>query len=227
MKVDYTALGFSLVEVLVALFVISLTAVNISALQKIVADQTRNNTSYVTVLSLAKDRIEEVKQIDDMQKMIDLNGTTSTLTKKGVLFTLTWNIEMLTGASLTSPIRDVAVKIVWSDAKGRKQIFSYSEQVSLQFLLKGAGGSEKIFPYVVPNLLNTNQVNYFESNMDYKKEAYVIYDSQLFQATKDHSLGNVQQDDILAPINKDGSIASGWDNFGRIDNTDLAALFID
>lgn len=227
---DFKA-GFSLVEILVSLFVVSLAAANISGLQKVVGDQNRDNFSHSAVVGMVTERFEKVMQESDIQEVIDLHGTTSTYVNRGTEFTLAWNIETVVGAVVNSPIRDVQLSVSWPDATGETQNFVYSEQISLSMLLKGAGaGDGSDFPYVIPNLLDTTKVNYFESKMGYKQDAYVIYDSQLFHTTKVHNVGNGQQRDIAPPVTYTDGVAvvsDGWESMGRIDNADLADLFID
>lgn len=223
-----TDLGFSLVEILISLLVVSLAAVNISGLQKMVADQNRDNFSHTSVIEIVTERLEEVMQVDDMQDIVDLDGDVLTYTSRGTEFTLTWDIQLVSGASSTSPVRDVEVAVGWLDAKGDAQTFTYSRVISLPMLLEGAGGQGgEEFSSLIPNLLNTNTVDYFQSKKGYKKGAYVIYNSQLFEATSVHSVGNGQQRDVTPPIDTDGVVASGWLDLGRIDNADLAQLFIE
>lgn len=222
--------GFSLVEILVSLFVVSLAAVNISGLQKIISDQNRDNFSHTAVVKLVTDKFEEVMIGKDLQNVVDLNSTSSTHVDRGTEFTLTWNIETVSGAVASSTLRDVQLTVTWPDAIGDSQTFTYSEQISLPMLSAGAGGSAGNFPYTIPNLLDTTKVSYFENKMGYKKDAYVIYDSQLFHATSVHSVGNGQQRDIDPPVTYDDGVAvvsDGWESLGRIDNADLAELFID
>jgi Tfp pilus assembly protein PilV len=226
MKETNHILGFSLVEILVSLFVVSLAAVNISGLQKMVGDQIRDNFSHTVIIELVTEKFEQVMQADNMQDIIDLNGATSTFTSRGTLFTLLWRVGMVSGASATSPIREIEVAITWPDATGAAQTFKYSEQISLAMLLKGAGGAdENNFSTLIPNLLETNDVNYFDPKMGYKKDAYILYDSQLFLATSVHSVGNGLQRDIDPPINTEGVVSGGWERLGRIDNVELANLF--
>jgi len=215
--------GFSLIEILVSLMIVSLVAINISSLQKIVGDQNRDNSSHSLVIDLMAKKFEEVMQMNSLQEVTDLDGSSSTLMLSDRLFTLAWNVKDVSEASNVSSLRDVELSITWSDAVGETQISTYSKHVSLT-MLNGEAGD---FSYAIPNLLNTNQVSYFESKMGYKKDAYVIYDSKLFQSTAIHSVGNGHPRNIDPPISQEGVVASGWDNLGRIDDASLADLFID
>ncbi|PKF61785.1 hypothetical protein CW745_10750 [Psychromonas sp. psych-6C06] len=222
-------LGFSLVEILVSLFVVSLAAVNISGLQKMVGDQNRNNFAHTAVVELVSEKLEEVMQFDDMNDVLNLHNTNETYQDRGTTFHLLWHINSVSGASMTSPIREVSIDVSWPDATGATQTFNYAEQISFAMLLEGAGGTAGTndFPYTISNLLGTDQVGYFESKMGYKKSAYVIYNSQLFQATAVHSVGNGHQRDVTPPMSSDGEVSEGWEHLGRIDDPDLSDLFTD
>tara|TARA_R110001583_G_scaffold42735_2_gene135864 strand:+ start:11644 stop:12303 length:660 start_codon:yes stop_codon:yes gene_type:complete len=215
--------GFSLIEILVSLFIVCLVAVNIAGLQKLVGDQGRDNFSHLAVIKLVTKKFEEAKQSMNMQDIINLNGTTSTYTEHDTSFLLAWHVGVVSSASMTSPIREVQLTINWPDAKGEEQTFIYSELISLMMLLKGAGGEDSQgFAYQIPNLLNANNINYFNSKMDYNIDAYVIYNSQLFQATEAHSS---HHEELVTPVNTQGVVADGWQNLGQIDNPALASLF--
>lgn len=216
-------LGFSLVEILVSLFIVSLVAVNIAGLQKMVGDQSRDNFCHLAVIKLVTRKFAEIKQRNNMQDIIDLNGTTSNHTEHDTLFLLKWDIAMVSGASMTAPIREVQATITWPDARGEIQTFIYSELISLMMLLHGAGGVEGgHFYHQVPNILETNNIDYFDSKMGYKIDAYVIYNSQLFKATTVHLASS---SGVEFPINNQGLLAEGWENLGQVDSSELLPLF--
>lgn len=216
--------GFSLVEILISLFVVCLVAVNISGLQKMVGDQSKDNFSHLAVIKLVTGKFAAIKQQNNMQDIIDLNNTTSTHIEHDTLFLVKWNIAMVSGASTTSPIRDVQVTITWPDARGEIQTFIYSELVSLMMLLRGAGDGEEYFSYQIPNLLEANNIDYFNPKMSYEIDAYVIYNSQLFKATTAHS---TSAEGTEFPINNEGAVSDGWENLGQVDNSELSLLFVD
>ena len=215
--------GFSLVEILVSLFIVSLVAVNIAGVQKIVGDQSRDNYAHLAVIKLVTGKFAQLKQSHNMQDIIDLNGTTSSHSQNNTTFLLTWRVSPVSGVSLASPVRNVEVTISWLNAQGNTQNFTYSELISLMMLLKGAGGEEvEHFLYQVPNLLESNGIGYFDAKMDYEIDAYVIYNSQLLQATSAHFSG----DGVNAnPINSEGVLSEGWQSHGLINNPALATLF--
>lgn len=222
--------GFSLVEILVSLFVVSIAAVNISGLQKVVGDQNRDNFAHTAVVELATEKFEEVMELNTIVALdaLDDTDTPEIITVGNTSFELLWNIVSVTGAG--NNIRTVELNIRWEDAERTEQSFTYSEQISLAMLLGGAGGSNSEWGDTIPNLLDTNKVSFFEANMGYKRDAYVIYNSQLFHSTAVHSVGNGGNNtrDLDPPItytNGVGTVTDGWENIGRIDNPELASLF--
>ena len=217
--------GFSLVEILVSLFVVSLAAVNITGLQKLVGEQNRDNFSHIFVIELVSDKFEEVMQYNELQDVINLNGSSSSFRSKGTNFDFKWVVKMVEGAPTSSSVREVSMIVTWSNATGDLQVFTHQQQISFAMLSKE--GADSGFPYTVANLLGTNKVKYFEPKIGYKKDAYVIYDSQLFQAIDTHSIANIEPLYIEAPIDSTGKISAGWLKVGPIDDEDLAHLFID
>ncbi|WP_413700122.1 prepilin-type N-terminal cleavage/methylation domain-containing protein [Psychromonas sp. KJ10-10] len=219
--------GFSLIEILVSLFIVCIVAVNISGLQKMIGDQSRDNISHLTVVKLVAKNFEQIKQNKEIQDIVNLNGSTSSYSQAGTTFLLKWDVGLVSGASITSSIRDVHIEVTWPDAKGEIQTFVYSELISLMMLLKGVGDDEGGgFSYQIPNLLNTNEIGYFDSKMEYKIDAYVIYNSQLFQATEGHNSIADQQNNLVAPMSLDGIVSDGWLHLGQIDDPQLATLFV-
>lgn len=206
--------GFSLVEILVSLFIVSFTALNIVGLQKMIGDQSRDNFSHSAVITLVSEKLEELMLYDDMANVDALSGTTATYTQRATDFDLSWRITTVLGASNSAPIREVSVTVTWPNALGNMQSFTYSEQISFAML----SYKESTFPYTIANLLGTDQVGYFESGVSYQKHDYVIYDSKLFQANS----GNPN-----TLIDSEGKVSIDWKNLGLINNEQLASLFSD
>lgn len=239
--------GFSLVEILVSLFVVSLTAVSISGLQKMVGDQNRNNFAHTAVVELTTEKFEEVMKLKTITKIDALDASTAIQTIGLTSFDLLWSVAPVIGGG--DDIRTVGLNITWNDAIGDEQTLIYSEQISLAMLLDAYGDDTGDgFENTIDNLLNTNKVGYFEANMGYKNDAYIIYNSQLFHSTAVHSVGNgggdaraidppITYDDYTVgqsvdenqTVNGDriATVSAGWENLGRIDNADLASLFTD
>jgi len=221
--------GFSLVEILVSLFVVSITAVNITGLQKMVGEQNRDNGAHSAVLALLTEKMEDLLKHDDIALVDELNGKTGEVTQDPALtvFNYTWKVAKLDSAlNVGSNIREVQLQMSWNDSKGNLQTFTYSEQVNLNLLLEGGEKQPPPIADIVISLLESNEVIYFEPKMGYKMGAFVIYNSELYEATAVHSVGNGHPRDVDI---KD----SGWKSYGRIDNPelannpDLATLFLD
>lgn len=216
-----------MVEVLVALFIVSITAVNIAGLQKIIGDQNRDNSSHVAVINLVSEKMEAL-QYQQLQDVLDLNGRSEIFNTTGTDLALKWQIESVPNTSTASAIRLVSITASWLSATGEPQTYTYSEQLSFTILSAEDGDADsERFPVTVVNLLATNKIDYFEMKMGYNLDAYVIYNSQLFQATQAHGIADGQVGTIPPPINKQGVVADGWDKLGRIDDPELANLFID
>ncbi|WP_028863520.1 type IV pilus modification PilV family protein [Psychromonas aquimarina] len=223
--------GFSLVEILVSLLVVSFAAVSVAGLQKMVIEQNRNNVAHSLVIQLAAEKIELVLLLDSSAAVDALHDTDENVSYGGYSFDLHWLITPLDDSfKAGSDIRDVELQISWSDAKGELQTFTYSEQVNLVLLLNSGGGQSALTAAIIISLLETNDIIYFEPKMGYKKGAFVIYDSELFKAARPHSAGGGHPRDVLEPDDPD---TSGWLSYGRVDNPelvnnpDLQTLFIE
>ena len=216
--------GFSLVEILVSLLVVSLAAVNISGLQKMVGEQSRDNFTHSAVLALATEKMEEVLESEAVTDIDALHNSEESLTLGFTTFDLHWAVTALSSTlNAGADIRDVALQVSWNDAQGDLKSVTYSEQVNLALPFNTAGAGPA--PSTV-SVIGKYDVLYFEPKMGYKRDAYVIYNDQLFQATAVHQLGNGDTiRDVIPPINTDGTVNSGWANLGPVDNPALLDLF--
>jgi len=216
--------GFSLIEILVSLFVVSLTAVNITGLQKLIVEQNRDNMAHTEVITLANQKMNELLTYDNITQIDGLAGVSLAPETPGMTsFDLTWGVTSLDLADAAgADLRNIKLQIDWEDSKGDKRSYIYSEQVNLALLLN---------PYndepTVESLLKSNDIIYFEPKMGYKADAFVIYNSELFQTTTVFSAGNGYPRDVDNPE----TISYGWKSYGLIDdpelakNPDLEALF--
>jgi hypothetical protein len=119
-------------------------------------------------------------------------------------------------------IREVSVLVHWANSSGELQTYSHTKQISFALLEARAN---QTFPYTVPNLLRENELSYFDPKMPYKKGAYVIYDSQLFQATGFQSTTAEGKLTNEVPVNSVGETTIGWLKLGAIDDEGLAESF--
>lgn len=229
--------GFSLVEILVAMFVVSLTAVNITGLQKMIANEQRDNLSRSLLLSMATEKMEGVLTMATLAELEAMSGAHETDISLGhTTASITWDVSSVDAAyNANDDFREVTMDIEWKNAKNEDISYSYSEQVNLDLLLSGASGSEITDPLagIVISTLNTNDVIYFEPKMGYKKGSFVIHDSYLYQATSVHEVGNGHPRTVTDPDTGISEGSDGWYSYGPIDNEelanneDLATLFLD
>ena len=216
--------GFSLVEILVSLLVVSLAAVNISGLQKMVGEQSRDNFTHSAVLALATEKMEEVLKNETVADIDALHNSEESITLGYTTFNLDWAVTALSSTlNAGADIRDVALQVSWNDAQGDLKSVTYSEQVNLALPLHNwlAGSVTS-----VDTVIGKYDVLYFEPKMGYKRDAYVIYNDQLLQSTAVHQLGNGDTiRDVIPPITTDGTVTDGWTNLGPVDNPALLELF--
>jgi len=127
--------GFSFVEILIALFIVSLTATNISVLQKMVSDQSRDNFSHTAVIALVSKKLEEVVAYDVALDASNLytesgtdpilysaSGTSPIYEDRGDSLDLSWNITVSVDSS--TALRDITITVTWPDALGIEQAFT-------------------------------------------------------------------------------------------------------
>ena len=255
MKKYYTK-GFSLVEILVGLFIVSMASVSVYGLQKIVIEQNRDNVAYKASIELATEKMANVLKldlIDDLDAagnivsngiidaVCDLNGQTESVTKGMTTFGLSWAVDRLDIAAGSNcntvvfesnagdTLFEVNIEIKWTGAGNQVNTYNYTEQINPFLILSGASGSDPNgIANIVVSLLNSNNVIYFEPKMGYKKDAFVIYNSELFQAAKPYKVGNGHPRDVDTP-EADGT----WTSFGLIndpallDNVEVATLLED
>ena len=231
MEIGRLKTGFSLVEILLALLVVSMASINIVVLQQTVSAQNRDNFIHHAALKLATKKMEEVLQyelvaditaLDDSQEIV-IQGQPQTE------FTLEWNVAIPDSHyDAGADMRDVQLQVTWQDSQQAEQTFTYSEQVNLAQLLNfDSSVSEEAA--IVESFIESNDVIYFEPKMGYKKGAFVIYNSELFEATGPHSVGNGHPRDNDNPT----IVSEGWKSYGLIDNPalaeneDLQTLFAD
>ena len=253
---QFSMKGFSLVEILVGLFIVSMTSISVYGLQKIVVEQNRDNVAYKASIELATEKMANVLKLDLIDNVdaegnivsngiidavCDLNGQTENVTKGMTTFGLSWAVERLdvaVGSNCNTVIfeRDagdtlfeVEIAITWEGATNEVKTYRYIEQINPFLILSGASGSDPNgIANIIVSLLNSNNVIYFESKMGYKKDAFVIYNSELFQAKKSYKIGGGHPRDVGTPDGDDT-----WESFGLIndpallENVEVATLLED
>jgi prepilin-type N-terminal cleavage/methylation domain-containing protein len=207
--------GFSLVEILVSLLVVSLTAVNITGLQQLIIEQNRDNVAHTEVIALANQKMNELLSYDNVASLDALVGISLPMETPGLTtFNLEWGVssDLAEGDS----IRTVTLQIKWEDSKGDELTYRYSEKINL-------AQSKAI---IVESVLKANDFIYYEPKMGYKIGAFVVYNSELFKA-----INSVSASGTNNPESTPDNTPEDWESYGSInntdlaDNTDLAALF--
>lgn len=252
----FNSKGFSLVEILVGLFIVSITSVSVYGLQKIVIEQNRDNVAYKASIELATEKMANVLKldlIDDVDAegnivtngiidaVCDLNGLTENIIKGMTTFGLSWTVKRLDvaiGSNCNSVVFErnagdtlfeVEIVITWEGATNQVNTYNYIEQINPFLILSGASGSDPHgIANIIVSLLNSNNVIYFESKMGYKKDAFVIYNSELFQAKKPYKMGGGHPRDIGTPDGDDAWVSFGLINDpALLENIEVATLLED
>jgi Tfp pilus assembly protein PilV len=223
--------GFSFVEILISLFIVSISSISIYGLQKVIIEQNRNNVAHSAALELATEKMADVLQFDSLQAIDNLNKLTEFTEVRGMTtFTLNWCVSLLNDASdkcdasdietnAGNQIREAELTITWKDTTKKVHSFKYTEQINPILVQTGSRESNSD-PKGVANItvsqLKTNDIIYFDTKMGYKKNSFVIYNSELFKATKKHHISNGYPRDVgkSKPNN-------GWESFGLINNPTL------
>ncbi|ABM04815.1 type IV pilin [Psychromonas ingrahamii 37] len=194
--------GFLLVEILVSLLIVSLTAVNITGLQKLIVEQNRDNVAHTEVIALANQKMNELLSYNNatsLDALVDITETPGLTT-----FNLEWTVisDSASDPDESVNIRTVTLNIKWDNSKGSEQTYTYSEKINLT---PSRANIESVF--------ETNNFSYFNPKKTYNNKDFVIYNSELFQ----FSAGNSHPRDVNNPE----TVSDGWTSYGLINNKDL------
>lgn len=214
--------GFSLLEILVSLFVVSMTATQIASLQKLISEQSRDHSLHVSVLQIASEKMEEVLQYDDVSELnhlVDLGEIqhSTSLTN----FTLKW--EVSNSASMydaDEDLRSVSLHLDWVDSQGEPQRFIYSKAINGASLLNAKNRLADLEAAIIESFIATNDVLYFDAKSDYKTNSFIIYNSELFSVT---SADDAQYSSPRS-VDRPNEVAEGWQSYGLINNPALANI---
>ena len=212
--------GFSLLEILVSLFIISFTVANIIGLQQMISGQNRDHFIYSAVLRIAIAKMETVLQYPLVADIEALDGVkeTVTTTQPKTQLTLHWDISKPKATyNAGEKLRNVGLQIDWQDSKKQWQTFIYNQQINLSRLLNTNSDIKEEVAAIVESPFDHTDVIYFEAKMDYKKGDFVIYNSELFEALADQSSENGPPRDYTFPT----IVNDGWKSYGLIDSSVL------
>ncbi|WP_160064086.1 type IV pilus modification PilV family protein [Psychromonas sp. L1A2] len=212
--------GFTFIEILMSLIVVSLTAVSISGLQIKVAEQQGNNIAHASAISMATAKVEEMISLLDPDDLIALhNSSEANVQVANTEFSILWNISNVASEyNAGDDFKQIKMDISWVNNEGNVQYYKHLQQINLGSLLSSA---DTLFPTIVTTNISSNQIIYFDPNIEYKEGAFTIYDSYLYQATSDYSIGS---DAPQATIDPDTGLfisRNGWQSYGQIDNANL------
>ena len=222
--------GFTFIEILMSLIVVSLTAVSISGLQIKVAEQQGNNIAHASAISMATAKVEQMISLLDPDDLIALhNSSEANVQVANTEFSILWNISNVASEyNAGDDFKQIKMDISWVNNEGNVQYYKHLQQINLGSLLSSA---DTLFPTIVTTNISSDQIIYFDPNIEYKEGAFTIYDSYLYQATSDYSIGNDVPQTTIDPDTGLFISNSGWQSYGQIDdanllnNSNLASLF--
>ena len=222
--------GFTFIEILMSLIVVSLTAVSISGLQIKVAEQQGNNIAHASAISMATAKVEQMISLLDPDDLIALhNSSEANVQVANTEFSILWNISNVASEyNAGDDFKQIKMDISWVNNEGNVQYYKHLQQINLGSLLSSA---DTLFPTIVTTNISSDQIIYFDPNIEYKEGAFTIYDSYLYQATSDYSIGSDAPQSTIDPDTGLFISRNGWQSYGQIDdanllnNSNLASLF--
>ena len=212
--------GFTFIEILMSLIVVSLTAVSISGLQIKVAEQQGNNIAHASAISMATAKVEEMISLLDPDDLIALhNSSEANVQVANTEFSILWNISNVASEyNAGDDFKQIKMDISWVNNEGNVQYYKHLQQINLGSLLSSA---DTLFPTIVTTNISSDQIIYFDPNIEYKEGAFTIYDSYLYQATSDYSIGSDAPQSTIDPDTGLFISRNGWQSYGQIDNANL------
>lgn len=176
--------AFSLVEILVALVVVSLTAANMYGLQQKVALQQRDNINHVTAISIATREMEQVLSFNNLDGVRALyNQEYTDLQLANTTFNISWSVTEV-GAShyAGDDFKDVCLTLTWLNSREQEQILTNCQQINVaKFTLDESEENHDSTERIIFSDVSHQEVEYFNIKKKYQTGAVVIYDSYLYQ----------------------------------------------
>lgn len=230
------AKAFSLVEILIALLVVSLMAVNITGLQQKVSEQQANNIAHATAISMVAMQMEKILGIIYLDQLIALDNKTETEIQgtNTIFSTLTTISDITHFFNAAVNFKEITLTISWLDTKGNQKEVSHSQQINAAHLFSDPSeyNAQQPFSKIIASTLAADEIIYFEPNKEYDKNDFVIHDSYLYQATSDY-LANGDYPRIISDLDGEPIASDGWHSYGQIDDptlkneSSLASLFLE
>jgi len=227
--------GFSLIEVLISLLIISMMSLGITGLQQKLSEQQANNIAHASAIAMITMKMEEILGVTYIEQLLAFNNRNETdLLGANTTFSILTEIkEVADDFNAGGDFKEVKLTIDWLDNQGSQNEFTHSQTINAALLLSNQSDdtTESSFSKLITSTLVTNKIIYFDPNKSYKSGDFVIHDSYLYQATSNF-LANGEAPYITSTTNENQAIANaGWTSHGQIDdpelknNSHLASLF--
>jgi len=222
------ASGFSLIEILISLLIVMLASLSVISLQKITGHQSRDNFVYGAVLKMSIEKMENVLQLQSLVDVEALQGVMETVTepKTETDLNISWQVtEPDISYAAGDTIRDIELQINWDDSHGKRQNYIYQQHINLRHLMTLTAKDNRAV--IIESVIESTDHLFFDPKETYQVGAFVIYNSELFQATSVHSIGETVPRDMANP----NVVSDGWKSYGVVSNPalasnpDLATLF--
>lgn len=227
--------GFSLIEVLISLLIVSMMAVGITGLQQKVSEQQANNIAHAAAISMITMEMEEILGITYIEQLLALNNRDETdLQEANTTFSILTEIkEVADDFNAGGEFKEVKLTITWLDNQGDPHEFTHSQTINAALLFSNqSDDTTESFSTLITSTLITDKIIYFDPNKSYKSGDFVIHDSYLYQATSNF-LAKGEPPYITSTTKENKAIANaGWMSYGQVDdpelknNSHLASLFL-
>ena len=210
--------GFTFVEILVSLIIVSLTALNMSGLQIKISQQQNNNIAHASAISLATSKLESLLSINTPNDILALHNQVETdIQLANTTFSIEWKINNVDNDfNANNQFKEINLHVSWSNNLGEVQRVVYTQQVNLMTVMSAQFEQqvEALFPSILIPSVAINEMLYFDPNKKYQAGDFIIYNSHVYQVNGHYSHNSIP------PVNStDAKI--GWDSYGQIDQLDL------
>ena len=202
--------AFSLIEILIALVIVSLTAANMYGLQQKVSFQQGDNISYVDAISVATKEIEKALSVNDIETLMALSeGENTKLQLANTIFEQSWSVhEVGERYDAGDAFKEVCVVLTWVSRTQREQVFQHCVQVNLAQITGEEEQGTQASKAVIFSEFVDQEIEYFNVNKQYLNGDLVIYDSYFYQSLSDSSTRG-----IPPTLTNDH-----WQRLGKVDN---------
>lgn len=228
MKTKKRVGGFSLIEILISLLVVTLASLSIVSLQKMIGHQGRDNLVHGAVLKMSIEKMESVLQFQSMADVEALHEIIEKVIepKTETDLNISWQVTEPDASEATdNHIRDIEIQIDWNDSYGNIKNYSYQQHINLRHLMTLTASDNS--SVIIESIIESSEHLFFNEKEAYQIGAFVIYNSELFEATSAHLAGETIPRDMSNPT----LVSEGWKSYGVVSNPalasnpDLAALF--